>query len=271
MHMEGYADSKGTRLYWDETGAGEPLLLIMGLGYSHEMWFRSRPLLAQHFRTIAFDNRGVGKSDVPPGPYTMAAMAADAAAVLDAAGVESAHVFGISMGGMIAQELALDFPGRVRSLVLGCTSCGGRNAARAEDRVLQLIIARANMTPEDGAQAMEPFVYNAGTPRERIAEDLEVRRRNFPTPMGYTGQLAGIFGWTSFDRLKEIRVPTLIVHGESDQLVPPENARILQHQIRGSRLVMLPRASHIFTSDQPELAHRAILEFLAPGASPAPS
>jgi len=271
MQMEGsYTVSNGTRLYWDEKGAGEPLLLIMGLGYSLEMWFRPRPLLAQHFRTIAFDNRGVGKSDVPSGPYTMAAMAADAAAVLDAAGVDSAHVFGISMGGMIAQEFALNFPGRVKSLVLGCTSCGGRNAARAEDRVLQIIVARASMTLDDSARAMQPFVYDAGTPHERIAEDLEVRRRSYPTPVGYMGQLAAIFGWTSFDRSKEIRVPTLIVHGESDQLVPAENAHILQRQIPESRLVMLPRASHIFTSDQPEAAHRAILQFLAPGASPAP-
>jgi len=96
----------------------------MGLGYSHEMWHRTRPVMEQHCRTIVYDNRGVGKSDVPAGPYPMAQMADDAAAVLDAAGVERAHVYGISMGGMIAQELALNHPQRVRSLILGCTACG---------------------------------------------------------------------------------------------------------------------------------------------------
>ncbi|MGD0932289.1 MAG: alpha/beta hydrolase, partial [Candidatus Korobacteraceae bacterium] len=108
-------NSNGCRIHWEESGAGDPLLLIMGLGYSHEMWHRTRPAMAEHYRTIVYDNRGVGKSDLPPGPYPIAQMADDAAAVLDAAGVELAHVYGISMGGMIAQELALKHPARVRS------------------------------------------------------------------------------------------------------------------------------------------------------------
>ena len=91
-----FVTSGGSNIYWEESRAGEPILLIMGLGYSHEMWHRSRPALSEAYRTILFDNRGVGKSDVPPGPYTIAQMAADAAAVLDAAGVESAHIFGAS-------------------------------------------------------------------------------------------------------------------------------------------------------------------------------
>src|SRR5437660_9670044 len=113
------------RLYWTGVGEGEPLLLIMGLGATHEYWQRLTPVLSSRFRTILFDNRGVGLSAVPPGPYAMSEMADDAAEVLDAAGVASAHVFGISMGGMIAQELALGYQARVRSLILGCTSPGG--------------------------------------------------------------------------------------------------------------------------------------------------
>src|SRR6185503_5979369 len=99
-----FINNQGARIYWDEQGTGEPVLLIMGLGYPSAMWYRTRPLLAARYRTIALDNRGVGLSDVPPGPYPIALMASDAAAVLDAGGLESAHVFGISMGGMIAQE-----------------------------------------------------------------------------------------------------------------------------------------------------------------------
>jgi 3-oxoadipate enol-lactonase len=260
-----YATSNGVRIYWDEAGEGDPLLLIMGLGYSHEMWYRTRPLLSQHYRTIAFDNRGVGKSDVPGGAYLMAQMAADAATVLDAARVDRAHVFGISMGGMIAQEFALAYPERVRSLILGCTSCGGRNGVAADDQVLQLLKARASMEPEDAFWAMAPFIYDASTPREKIEEDLAMRRRGFPTAVGYLGQLQAIFTWTSFDRLQEIHAPTLIIHGESDQLVVPENARLLERHIRGSRLVMLAQASHIFTTDQPAVAHREILTFLRAG------
>jgi 3-oxoadipate enol-lactonase len=257
-----YATGNGTHIYWDRSGGGDPVFLIMGLGYGSEMWYRTRPVLSARYRTIAFDNRGVGKSDVPPGPYSMAQMAADAAAVLDAAEVDRAHVFGISMGGMIAQEFALAYPGRVRSLVLGCTTCGGRNSIPAEPNVLQILKGRTAMPPEDGFHAMAPYIYDAATPRERIEEDLEMRRRGFPTAEGYLAQLQAVLAWTSFDRLQNIHGPTLIIHGETDQLVPPENAGILARHIAGSRLVMLPHASHIFATDQPEAAHREILAFL---------
>jgi 3-oxoadipate enol-lactonase len=119
-----FVENQGAKIYWDEQGSGDPLLLIMGLSYPSYMWHRSRPMLAQRYRTIALDNRGVGQSDAPAGVYSIALMASDAAAVLDAAGVESAHVFGVSMGGMIAQEFALQYPERVRSLILGCTTAG---------------------------------------------------------------------------------------------------------------------------------------------------
>src|SRR5271168_4351769 len=134
-----YVENQGTKIHWDEQGQGAPVLLIMGLGYASAMWHRTRPVLAQWYRTIAFDNRGVGLSDVPPGPYSIATMASDAAAVLDAAGIASAHVFGVSMGGMIAQEFALQYPQRVRSLILGCTHAGGPQAVRAEPEVLQIL------------------------------------------------------------------------------------------------------------------------------------
>jgi pimeloyl-ACP methyl ester carboxylesterase len=103
-----FVENQGARIHWDEQGHGTPVLLIMGLGYPACMWYRSRPVLSAHYQTIALDNRGVGQSDVPPGLYPIALMASDAAAVLDAAGIESAHVFGVSMGGMIAQEFALN-------------------------------------------------------------------------------------------------------------------------------------------------------------------
>src|SRR5246127_1839816 len=126
-----FVENQGAEIYWDEQGSGEPLLLLMGLSYPSYMWHRFRPVLAQTYRTIAVDNRGVGQSDVPPGVYSIALMASDAAAVLDAAKVRSAHVFGVSMGGMIAQEFALQYPARVRSLILGCTAAGGAPPPRA--------------------------------------------------------------------------------------------------------------------------------------------
>ena len=258
--------SNGTRIYWEEAGSGDPLLLIMGLGYTHEMWHRTLPVLTPHYRTIVFDNRGVGRSDVPEGAYPIAQMAADAVAVLDTAGVERAHVLGVSMGGMIAQELAIDYPQRVRRLILGCTACGGPHAVGAAPKVLEVLMARARMTAEEGARAMIPYIYDKSTPRERIDEDLAIRLRTFPEAQGYMGQVQGIMAWSCYERLDRIQSPTLIIHGETDELVPPENARVLASKIAGSRLVMLPHASHIFVTDQPEASHRAMVEFLANSA-----
>src|SRR5262249_47673761 len=193
--------NQGTRIYWDEEGKGDPLLLIMGLGYPSIAWYRTRPVLAKEFRTIAFDNRGVGKSEMPPGPYPIPLMASDAAAVLDAASVESAHVFGISMGGMIAQEFALQYPKRVRSLILGCTAAGGPNAVRSEPEATQMLLARGSMTGEEAARAAVPFIYDPGTPQNLIEEDIEKRRPWFPHPNAYNAQLQGIFAWEAYSRL----------------------------------------------------------------------
>jgi pimeloyl-ACP methyl ester carboxylesterase len=253
----------GARIYWEAEGDGDPLLLIMGLGASLEWWNRLRPSLTPRYRTILFDNRGVGRSDVPPGPYSIALMADDALAVLDAAGVTSAHVFGLSMGGYIAQELVLRHPERVRSLVLGCTSCGGRDAVRAAPEVRSALAARAQMPREDAMWGMVPYTFDASTPRERIAQDLAMRMRAPVSNDGYVAQFDAIKAWPgSHDRLSGIAAPTLVIHGETDQLVPPENARILARAIPNASLVMLPNASHIFLTDQLDAARDATLAFL---------
>jgi 3-oxoadipate enol-lactonase len=256
-----FVHNQGAKIYWDEQGQGPPILLIMGLAWPSYMWYRTRPVLAAQYRTLALDNRGIGQSDVPPGPYPIALMASDAAAVLDAAGIESAHVFGVSMGGMIAQEFALQYPKRVRSLILGCTAPGGTHTVQAAPKVLEVLFARG-LSPEEFAEAINPFIYDAATPRARIDADMAIRRQWYPTPEGYTAQLQGIMAWEAYSRLPQIAAPTLVVHGDSDLLLPPENGRLVAARIPGAKLVMLPHAGHIFTSDQEEAAHRAILEFL---------
>jgi len=256
-----FVENQGAKIYWDEQGSGEPLLLIMGLSYPSYMWHRSRPVLAERYRTIALDNRGVGQSDAPPGVYSIALMASDAAAVLDAAGVESAHIFGVSMGGMIAQEFALQYPKRVRSLILGCTTASGPHAVQAKPAVLQTLM-RQDMTPES-KEAIIPFIYDAATPRERIDEDMAIRMRWYPTPQGYAGQLQGLLGWEAYSRIAHITAPTLVIHGETDRLIPPANASLIAERIPGAKLALIPHASHIFETDQPGAARNALLEFLA--------
>lgn len=257
-----FVENQGATIYWDDKGRSAPVLLIMGLGYPSYMWHRTRPVLATRYQTIALDNRGVGRSDVPTGPYPIALMASDAAAVLDAAGVESAHVFGVSMGGMIALEFALQYPKRVRSLILGCTAAGGSSAVRAEPEATQMLTARSKMSPDEASEAAVPFIYDAATPRERIEEDLAIRRPWFPRPEAYTAQLQGILAWEAYSRLSGIAAPTLVIHGESDRLVPPGNAKLIAERIPGAKLVMIPHASHLFLTDQTEVSHHAILQFL---------
>jgi pimeloyl-ACP methyl ester carboxylesterase len=257
-----FALNDGNRIYWEKHGEGEPVLLIMGLGYTLDMWHRTAPLLARHYRIILFDNRGVGRSDCPPGPYSIAHMAADAAAVVEAAGCDRVHVFGVSMGGMIAQEFALTHPERVKSLILGCTAAGGPEAVRAEPQVLLALAARALMTPEEGVEAMVPFIYDESTPGQRIAEDLEIRKMTFPKSESYLAQMAGIMDFEAYSRLHRLRVPTLVIHGENDRLVPPGHGQLIASRIPGARLLLLRNASHIFITDQELESHNAIMGFL---------
>jgi 3-oxoadipate enol-lactonase len=256
-----FITNQGAQIYWDEQGEGAPVLLIMGLGYPSVMWFRTRPLLSAKYRTIAFDNRGVGRSDTPPGPYSIALMASDAAAVLDASGIESAHVYGVSMGGMIAQEFTLQYPARVRSLILGCTAAGGPNAIRAEPEVLQFLIQQ-NPDVEAVLEESVPILYDTGTARELIDEDLALRRQWLPKREAFQAQLQGILTWESYSRLDQIKVPTLVIHGEADRLIPVGNGRLIGERIRGAKLVTLPNAGHIYTTDQIEDSQTAIMDFL---------
>jgi pimeloyl-ACP methyl ester carboxylesterase len=261
-----FVENLGARIYWDEEGSGAPLLLIMGLGWSSHAWHRSRPLLSEKYRTITLDNRGVGRSEAPAGPYSMAQMAADAAAVLNAARVNAAHIFGVSMGGMIAQEFALQFPKKVRSLILGCTAAGGPEAVRAEQDALQVLMTRGQ-DPDTFAKAIRPFIYDGGTSAQLIEEDTALRRKWYPPADPYFAQLQAIMAWDAYGRLAQISAPTLVIHGENDRLVPPENARLIASRIPGAKLTIIPGASHIFTTDQPDAAHGAILEFLTAQAT----
>lgn len=256
-----FVENQGAKIYWDEQGQGTPVLLIMGLGYTSVMWHRTRPALAQRCRTVAFDNRGVGLSDVSPGPYPITTMASDAAAVLDAAGIARAHVFGVSMGGIIAQEFALQYPARTRSLILGCTAPGGRMAVRAENKVADVLLARG-MTLEQAREAILPYIYDAGTPREKIEEDIRLRQPWLPSAEGYLAQLQGILAWEGYSRIAQITTPTLVIHGESDALVPPGNGELIAKRIPGAKLVLLEHASHLFLTDQTGKANKEILEFL---------
>jgi 3-oxoadipate enol-lactonase len=249
------------------------VLLVMGLGMNATGWWRTVPVLAERFRVVAFDNRGVGRSARPPGPYTMSQLADDCVAVLDAAGVERAHVYGLSLGGMIAQELALRHPARVGALVLGATTPGGRAAIPIDEASRAFFVRRAAMPAEEAVWASVPYNYGAATREhhgELIAQDI-VQRLRFPVESEpYRAQLAAALGHDAADRLGAIGAPTLVVHGEADRMVPPANARVLAARIPGARLQTWPGAGHLYPTDEPR-ADRAVADFLSEPTSPGPS
>lgn len=266
-----YVENEGTKIYWDVRGEGEPLLLIMGLGSASDMWYRLLPTLSARYRTIIFDNRGVGLSDAHTGAYSIGTMAADAAAVMDAAGAESAHVLGFSMGGFIAQEFALRYPERVRRFILAATSCGGKEGVWAASEVLTALAAKDVKTREEGFWMTAPFNYSPSTPRTLIEEDLAVTLRSPLKRESYQAQLQAIMSWEgSHSRLQSLDKRTLIIHGDSDLLIPTENGRILARAIPNAELLLLHGAGHRFMTDKTDAASEAILSFLDNAAAKNP-
>jgi pimeloyl-ACP methyl ester carboxylesterase len=259
-----FARSGLFRLYYESTGQGTPVLVIMGQGMALDTGWRTVEALSRDFRVLAFDNRDVGRSDHSPWPYTVAQMAGDARAVLDAAGVERAHVYGFSLGGMVAQELALRHPGRIRSLVLGATTPGGPGAVPRDAEALTFFARAGAMGAEEAAWAAVPYGYGEATRRshgQRIAEDIERRIRQTPDTLAYLHQVAAAAAHSTQARLGHIRAPTLVLHGEDDRIMSPGNARILAEGIPGAELRMLPGAGHMFVTDEPD-ADREVARFL---------
>jgi pimeloyl-ACP methyl ester carboxylesterase len=244
------------KIAWERQGEGEPLLLIHGLGYARWGWEPVVEPLARRFDTIVFDNRGVGESDAPPGPYSAAELAADAVQVLDEAGVERAHVVGTSLGGMIAQELALGHPDRVDRLVLACTTAGGPQAFPMPQRTVDLMLARATLR-EFTENALEP------DPRVELVDRILVHRER--TAQGFEAWSAQAAAGATFDaheRLTALAAPTLVQHGDGDLVVDPRNADLLAAAIPDARLSIYAGCGHLFMWQEPERFVRELEEFL---------
>jgi pimeloyl-ACP methyl ester carboxylesterase len=259
-----FARSGPLRLHYETTGSGPAVLLISGQSMTLSAWWRTVPVLARSFRVIAFDNRDVGRSDHSPVPYTVAQMADDAIAVLDAAGEQRAHVYGISLGGMVAQEVALRHPARVRALVLGATTAGGPATALGDTDALSFFIRAGAMAAEEAEWAAVPYNYGEATRRrhgERIAQDI-AHRLEFPTDtLAYLHQSAAAASHSTVMRLHRIIAPTLVVHGESDVVMPPRNAHVLADEIPGAELKLWAGAGHLYPTDEPR-ADEGIASFL---------
>jgi 3-oxoadipate enol-lactonase len=259
------ADRGDTQIFWEEQGSGDALLLVMGLGWPRQMWARHLPALTERFRVITFDNRGVGQTATTAAQWTLADMAEDALAVLDAAAVSQAHVYGASMGGGIAQVLTLEHPDRVGALILGCTAAeAARRRVPLWPVVRHLVPALAAGRQARTVALARALVYGPATDSARIAEDVRLLDSLHRPAAGIRAQRRAVLAYEgSQSRLGSVRSPTLIIHGSDDRLVPLHYGQELARLIPGAHLVVLPGAGHMYITDATEAASSAVLAFLA--------
>jgi 3-oxoadipate enol-lactonase len=253
------------RLAYEERGSGEPLLLIHGLGYDRHGWGPLPDLLAKDFRVVLVDNRGVGESDAPEGPYTVAQLAEDAIAVLDAAGIERAHLFGVSLGGYIALELAISHPERLYKLVLASTAPGGPRAHPMPQRGLEAFGRFPTLEREAGLRLMVENSLGDRAVRELPELTDEVyayRLTNAPTIAGWQAQAYAGATFDAFDRIAEIDLPTLILQGTGDNVVDPRNADLLAERISGARVEFFPDRGHLLVWEEGAAIADTVKEFL---------
>jgi pimeloyl-ACP methyl ester carboxylesterase len=257
------AGNGDVRIAYDVRGSGHSVLLIHGLGYGRWGWQPVADPLAEDLRVLTYDNRGLGESDVPPGPYTVRQLAADAVAVLDAAEVERAYVVGTSLGGMVAQELAISFPERVERLVLACTTPGGPASYPMPQQTVDLMLEAPQLPPD---VALRRFVENALAPEadhglvERI---LELRLANPLDPAGWHAQAAAGAAFDALDRLGRVEARTLVVTGTEDAVVDWRNSQLLAERITDARLELFPGTGHLFFWEEPKRFVELVKEFLS--------
>ena len=255
------------RLHVEEHGDGPPLLLVTGLGYAVWCWAGQLAAFAERHRTIVFDNRGSGRSFKPPGPYSIEELADDAASVLDERGIDRAHVLGYSMGGFVAQTLALRRPELVDRLVLVATSPGGSEAQRQPRETARAWAAASGLAPEDYVRATWPLSWQRGWPEEHPAEyeDLFRARLEFPTPPEcWAAQYEACRAYDVAGVPAEaIGASTLVVHGDDDRVVPYANGELLARRIPGAQLETFAGHGHLLALEDPERFNAAVLEFLA--------
>jgi pimeloyl-ACP methyl ester carboxylesterase len=240
-------------------------VLIQGLGFDRSGWAPVTPALRRRFRLVLIDNRGSGRSTVPDQPFTVADMAGDVAAVLDRGRIGRAHVTGTSLGGMVAQELAIEHPERVDRLILACTTPGWPFAYPMPSASLQRMTAAANLPPEAAGRML---VENALSPRtveqhpELVDRLIEHQRTRPIDPAGWQALFNAGAAYSGGMRQAQIRAPTLIMYGDADAVVDPRNSRLLGDRIPDSRVVVFPELGHLFFWEDPAGFAHAVTSFL---------
>ncbi len=256
---------RGVRLYYESRGEGDPLVLIPGFGNGMWIWFRQVEELARRFRVVTFDPRGVARSEGRDEAFTIADLADDLAALLDALEVESAHVLGASFGGFVAQEFALEHTARTRSLVLACTSFGGRGHVAPSPETLAAIASTKGLNTEERVRENLLLAFSPdylGREAGEVERIIRLRAENPVPEYVYTRQLQAAVGFDAAGRVGRIDAPTLVVTGDADVIVPPENSRNLAAAIPGAELRVVPGGSHTFFIERAEEFNRIVTDFI---------
>jgi len=257
-------DIAGTDLYYERRGEGEPLLLIQGLGGNSLHWGEGfLGGLEDGFELVLYDHRGAGRSGVLQGEHTIADLASDAIGLLDALGIERAHVVGISMGGMVAQEVALRAPERVRTLTLGCTFPGGPDATMTDMTVVGMLAEAVLSGDQERTLRVgyEVMIASEYAGREGAYELYSELAGQYPAPVAVLmAQLSAIMGHDTSDRLEQIEVPTLVVHGTEDRLMHVSNGELIARLIPDARLELLEGSGHMFFWEQPQRSAELVRE-----------
>ncbi len=264
------AHVNGINVHYRDQGQGEPLVLLMGYSGDQTGWFFQRSAFSKHYRVITLDNRGVGKTDKPGGAYSMKMMADDTVGLMDHLGVEKAHILGVSMGGMIAQEIAISYPERVEKLILGCTVVVGSNRANG----IGPEFPRALGLPEDYtdddlrslpiltfANRLYSMGFNKRLYRILLVPLAKLQSRS-SSATGLTGQLEAGLDHNTLDRLGAISAPTLVITGADDRLVSPQSSEELANGIPNAKLVKTEGGSHAFFIEMRGQFNREVLGFL---------
>jgi pimeloyl-ACP methyl ester carboxylesterase len=249
----------GCALFYEVNGTGDDvLLLIAGQSNNHHWWDVPRQDFDGRFRTVVFDHRGTGRSDKPETGYSTRGFAADVVAILDDMGVDKAHVYGTSMGGRVAQWLAADHPGRVRRLVLGCTSPGGRHGIERSAEV------RRSLAQRDAAKARQALLELMYTPAWLATHPGPFATTGDPgiPPHARRGHFTASKEHDGWDALAKISAPTLVVHGADDLFNPAANAPLIAERIPGARLHVIPGARHAYFEEFREIAGPLVVDFL---------
>ncbi len=260
------AQAGDIELSYERAGSGPPLLLIQGMGGTYSHWGDEfLGALREHFEVVVYDHRGVGDSGRVRTPFTIVDLANDAGRLLDALGIQRVHVFGFSMGGMVAQELALADQHRVATLTLASTSCGGPESRPARRGTLDRL-ADPNMSGDRERAMQLAWEINVSAV---FAENAEVRKRFLEvgrhrrlklTVLG--AQVQAIAGHDTSSRLGSLRMPTLVIHGTADRMIPFENGQMIARLIEGARLTLLDGAGHMFFWEIPERAAELVSQFV---------